>query len=76
MYATTSGLKNTRQMFVSRIGPTAANHITMVSGPDVVKNWRVARGDGAAEENILNMMLWKAERLVPTERVGAEYSES
>jgi len=66
VYATTSGLKNTRQMFVSRIGPTAANHITMVSGPDVVKNWRVARRDGTAEENILNMMLWKAERLGPT----------
>jgi hypothetical protein len=34
----------------------------MVSGPDVAKNWRVARSDGAAEENILNMMLWKAQR--------------
>jgi hypothetical protein len=52
-------------MFVSRIGPTAANHITMASGSDVAKNWRVARRDGAAE-NILNMMLWKAERLGPT----------
>jgi hypothetical protein len=62
-------------MFVSRIGSTAANHITMVSGPDIVKNWRVARRDGAAE-NILNMMLWKAERLGLAGRVGAECSES
>jgi len=59
-------------MLVSRIGPTAANHITMVSGPDVVQNWCVMRRDGAAEENILNMMLWKAERLGPTGRMGAE----
>jgi hypothetical protein len=63
-------------MFVSHIGPTAANHITMVSGPDVDKNWHVARRDGAAEENILNMTLGKAERLGPTGRVGAECNES
>jgi hypothetical protein len=34
-------------MFFSRIGSTAANHITMISGSDVVTNWRVVRKDGA-----------------------------
>ena len=63
-------------MFVSRIGPIAANHITTVSGPDVVKNWRVAKRDGAAKENILNMTLWKAERLGLTGCEGAKCSES
>jgi len=63
-------------MFVSRIGPTAANHITMVSGPDVVKNWCVVRRDGAAEGNIPNMTLWIVERLGPTGRMGAECSET
>jgi hypothetical protein len=55
---------------------TAANHITMISRSDVVTNWRVVRKDGAAEENVLNMMLWKAERVGPTGCVGAECSES
>jgi hypothetical protein len=63
-------------MFVSHIGPTAANHITLISGPEVATKWRVVRRDGAAEESILNMKLWKARRLGPTGSVGSECSVS